>query len=118
MITGGKWKLDIFPHKPVNFNKKDVKFVYFIEFNDMIFQCEIVFLDTQTFTFIHKKTTPIKECSKVYSLIPNPSIFYSTSIRQPKDELEQRILWYFTHDKVFYQDNDVGNAIQNFLKLS
>lgn len=117
MITGGKWELDIFPHKPVNFTKKDIKFIYFIEFNEMTFQCEIVFLDNQTFTFIHRKTTPIKEGSKVYSLIPNPSIFYSTSIKRPKDELEQRIYWYFTHDKVFYQDNDVGNAIQNFLKL-
>lgn len=117
MITGGKWELDIFPHKPVNFTKNDIKFIYFIEFNDMIFQCEIVFLDNQTFTFIHRKTTPIKEGSKVYNLIPNPSIFYSTSIRKPKDELEQRIYWYFTHDKVFYQDNDVGNAVQNFLKL-
>lgn len=117
MITGGKWELDIFPHKPAIFTKKDIKFIYFVEFNDQVFQCEIVFLDKQTFTFIHRKTTPIKEGSKVYSLIPNPSIFYSTSIKRPKDELEQRIYWYFTHDKVFYQDNDVGNAIQNFLKL-
>lgn len=116
MITGGKWELDIFPHKPVNFTKKDIKFIYFIEFNDMVFQCEIVFLKNQTFTFIHRKTTPIKEGSKVYSLMPNASIYYSTSIKRPKDELEQRIYWYFTHDKVFYQDNDVGNAIQNFLK--
>ena len=117
MITDGKWELDIFPHKPVNFTKKDIKFMYFIEFNDMVFQAEIVFLTSQTFTFIHRKTTPIKESSKVYSLIPNPSIFYSTSIKRPKDELEQHIYWYFTHDKVFYQDNDVGNAVQNFLKL-
>ena len=117
MITGGKWELDIFPHKPVNFTKQDVKFIYFIEFNDMIFQCEIIFLTNQTFTFIHRKTTPIKDGSKVYSLVPNASIFYSTSIKRPKDELEQKIYWYYTHDKVFYQDNDVGNAIQNFLKL-
>lgn len=117
MITRGDWELDIFPHKPVNFTKNDIKFIYFIEFNEMVFQCEIVFLDNQTFTFIHRKTTPIKEGSKVYSPIPNPSIYYSTSISRPKDEIEQRIFWYFTHDKVFYQDNDVGNAIQNFLKL-
>lgn len=118
MITGGKWELDIFPHKPVDFTKKDIKFIYFIEFNDMVFQCEIVFLDNMTFTFIHRKTTPIKDGSKVYSVIPNPSIYYSTSISKPKDELEQRIYWYFTHDKIFYQDNDVGNAIQNFLKIN
>lgn len=117
MITGGKWELDIFPHKPVNFNKQDIKFIYFIEFNEMIFQCEIVYLPEQTFTFIHRKTTPIKPGSKVYSLEPKPSIYYSTSIKRPKDNLETQIYWYFVHDKVFYQDNDVGNAIQNYLKL-
>lgn len=118
MITGGSWELGIFPHKPCDFKKDDIKFVYFIEFNDQVYQCEIVFLPTQTFTFIHKKTTPIKPYSKVYSLIPNPSYFYSTSIKRPKDELESKIYWYFANDKVFYQDNDVGNAIQNFLKNS
>ena len=118
MITGGSWELGIFPHKPCDFKKDDIKFVYFIEFNDQVYQCEIVFLPTQTFTFIHKKTTPIKLHSKVYSLIPNPSYFYSTSIKHPKDELESKIYWYFANDKVFYQDNDVGNAIQNFLKNS
>lgn len=116
MITGGAWELDIYPHKPVNFTKNDVKFIYFIEFGDAVYQCEIVFLPDQTFTFIHKKTTPIKPYSKVYSLIPNPSYFYSTSINRPKNDLEQKIYWYFVHDKVFYQDNDVGNAIANYLK--
>lgn len=118
MITGGSWELGIFPHKPVEFTKDDIKFIYFIEFNDTIYQCEVVFLPDQTFTYIHKKTTPIKPKSKVYSLMPNPSYYYSTSLSTPKDELERRIYWYFQHDKVFYQDNDVGNAIDNFLKLS
>lgn len=118
MITGGSWELGIFPHKPADFTKDDIKFIYFIEFNDAVYQCEIVFLPLQTFTYIHQKTTPIKPYSKVYSLTPNPNYFYSTSISNPKDELERKIYWYFVHDKVFYQDNNVGNAIQNFLKLS
>ena len=67
---------------------------------------------------IHKKTTPLKPKSKVYSLVPNPSYYYSTSISNPRDELERKIYWYFANDKVFYQDNEVGNAIENFLKLS
>lgn len=118
MITGGSWELGIFPHKPAEFTKDDIKFIYFIEFNETVYQCEIVFLPEQTFTYIHRKTTPIKPKSKVYSLVPNPSYFYSTSLSKPRDELESRIYWYFLHEKVFYQDNEVGNAIENFLKLS
>lgn len=118
MITGGSWELGIFPHKPADFTKDDIKFIYFIEFNETVYQCEIVFLPDQTFTYIHRKTTPIKPKSKVYSLVPNPSYYYSTNIKQPKDELESRIYWYFVHDKVFYQDNEVGNAIENFLRFS
>lgn len=118
MITGGSWELGIFPHKPADFTKDDIKFIYFIEFNETVYQCEIVFLPEQTFTYIHRKTTPIKPKSKVYSLVPNPIYYYSTSLSKPRDELESRIYWYFVHEKVFYQDNEVGNAIENFLKLS
>lgn len=118
MITGGSWELGIFPHKPADFTKDNIKFIYFIEFNETVYQCEIVFLPEQTFTYIHRKTTPIKPKSKVYSLVSNPSYYYSTSLSNPKDELESRIYWYFQHNKVFYQDNEVGNAIENFLKLS
>lgn len=118
MITGGSWELGIFPHKPAEFTKDDIKFIYFIEFNETVYQCEIVFLPDQTFTYIHRKTTPIKPKSKVYSLVPNPSYFYSTSLSKPRDELESKIYWYFLHEKVFYQDNEVGNAIENFLKLT
>ena len=34
-----------------------------------------------------------------------------------KNEIEKKITWFFIHDRVYYQDNDVGDAISNYLKV-
>ena len=64
MITGGKWEIDIYPHSPCKFREKDIKFSYFIDFSDSLLQCDIVYKEGKYFTFIHPKTTPIKNKEK------------------------------------------------------
>lgn len=118
MITGGSWELNIYPHAPVKFKPKDILFTYFIDFNDQIYQCEIVNVNNNLFTYIHIKTTPIKsKYDLVYSLDYTPSMYYNRSILNPKNDIEKKITWFFIHDRVYYQDNDVGDAIQNYLKV-
>lgn len=120
MITSGSWELDMYPHAPIKFKPKDILFIYFIEFNDELFQCEIVQVEDVTFTFIHEKTTPIKNPDNdlIYSLEYNPKINYNRSIFTPINKLQERVAWYFKTDRVYYQDNEVGNTISNFLKES
>ena len=71
------------------------------------------------FTYIHNKTTPLKnvEDDLIYSLDFNPSLNHSRSIFKPRNKLQSRVLWFFKHDKVFFQDNEVGDTISNFIKL-
>ena len=118
MITGGAWELDIFPHIPIKYKPKDVKFIYFIKFNDNIYQCEVVMKDDYNFTFIHDKTTPIKnpDTDLIYSLDYSAKMNYSSNLFRPNNIVEERVLWYYRNNRVYYQDNHVGNAIQNFLK--
>lgn len=118
MITGGAWELDIFPHVPIKFKPKDIKYIYFIEFNDNLYQCEIVMKDDFNFTYIHDKTTPLKnpDSDLVYSLNPSAKQNYSSNIYKPINAVQNRILWYYQNERVFYQSNHVGNAIQNYLK--
>lgn len=118
MITGGSWELNIYPHAPVKFKPKNILFTYFIDFNDQLYQCEIVNVNNNLFTYIHIKTTPIKNKNDlVYSLDYRPSMYYNRSILNPKNEIEKKITWFFIHDRVYYQDNDVGDAINNYLKV-
>ena len=118
MIKTGAWELDIYPHCPIKYKPKDIIFTYFIEYGGEIFQAEIVNKDNHVFTFIHEKTTPIKNENKdlIYSLDYNSKINYNRSILQSHNEITNKIKNFFILDKVYYQDNNVGNTIHNYLK--
>lgn len=119
MITGGAWELNIYPHAPVKWKPKNIIFTYFIDFNDSLYQCEIVNKDDNVFTYIHEKTTPIKNPDKdiIYTLDYNPKINYNINILKPLNDYQNKITWFYTHDRVYYQDNNVGDAINNYLKI-
>lgn len=118
MITGGAWELDIYPHCPVKYRPKDILFVYFIEFADDLLQCEIVHIDNTMFTFIHRKTTPLKNVNNdlIFSTEYNPAPNWKRKITNPTSDLERKLYSFFQKDKVFYQDNDTGEVVRNYLQ--
>lgn len=118
MITSGAWELDMYPHSPMKFKPKDIMFTYFISFNDMTYQCEIVSVGEASFTFVHEKTTPIKDTDNdlIYTFDYVPRMNYNRNIYNPINKLQQKVLWFFDKDRVYYQDNTVGDAISNYLK--
>ena len=69
--------------------------------------------------YIHLKTTPIKDVDNdlIYSMEYNHKFNYNRSIYKPINKLQKKILYFFKNDKVFYQDNNIGDAINNYLKL-
>lgn len=120
MITTGAWQLDIYPHLPVKYKPSDILFIYYIEFDYELFQCEIIEIDnSQIFTYIHIKTTPIKdyENSLIYGLDNNGYINYNKNIFKPINRLQERVMKFFKIEKVFYQNNSVGDTINNYLKI-
>lgn len=119
MITGGAWELNIYPHLPVKYKPRDVMFVYFIVFNDEIFQCEVIQKDPYYFTYIHRKTTPIKDTQNdlIFTTDYVPQLNYNRNILKPINELQQNLKWFYTTDRVYYQNNDVGDSVNNYLKM-
>ena len=121
MITSGAWELDIYPHLPreCKYKHKEILLIYFIIFQDNIYQCEIVKKNGEYFTFIHLKTTELKDTNNdmIYSLEYNHKLNYNRNIYKPVNELQKNILWFFATDRVYYQDNEVGDSIHNYLKL-
>ena len=117
MITGGAWEIDIYPHLPLRYQKKDIQLIYFILFNDYILQCEIVVKDGCIFTYIHRKTTEIQSWDRdiifttEYSPLPN----VTRNMLHPTYEIHRKISNFFKAEKVFYQDNEVGELVRNYI---
>lgn len=117
MITGGKWELDIYPHVPCKYTKSQIVFNYVIEFDGNTFQGDVVMLDSgDVIQVIHEKTTPIKEKTFVFSLEDSPSLWYNKNMYRANFKGGAKIVWLLQHGKTFYQNNDVGNTIANYLK--
>ncbi len=118
MIKTGAWEMDIYPHLPYKYRPKDIAFIYFIVYEDKILQCEVITLTEVTFTYIHLKTTELKDPDRdlIFQVDPDARPNYRTNIRKQTDKIGKRIAWYFIHDKVFYQDNEVGEIVRNYLQ--
>lgn len=119
MITGGAWEIDIYPHLPTKYNHSDIAFTYFISFDDNLLQAEVISLPNMCFTYIHEKTTPIQHpetdvvFTEEYDARPN----YFRNLTHPTTSLGRRIYDFFRSEKVFYQDNEVGEVVNNYIKF-
>lgn len=120
MITGGKWELDIYPHLPVKYKPKDIQFIYYIVFGDSILQCEIISNGNDYFTFIHNKTTPIKDVdnSLIYTINSSGKPNVKRRLISSMTEIEKKVASFFINDKVFYQSNEIGEIVRNYIQVS
>lgn len=118
MITSGDWEIGVYPRitPEMKFAPKHIKYHYFIRFEDSLLMCEIVKKDKYLFTFIHIKTTPIKDNddSIVYDIKQSGYPNYRRRITKPITLTEKKILWFFTNEKVFYASNEVGEIVRNY----
>ena len=120
MITGGKWELAVYPHLPTKYKPSDVLFVYYIVFGDVTLQGNIIQVDNELFTYIHQKTTPIRDTdtSLIYSLVTNGKPNYKRKLLSTATPLETQVARFFATEKVFYQDNEVGEIVRNYIMTS
>lgn len=120
MITKGSWEMDIYPHLyGVKYKPKEILFYFFIIFEENILQCEVISTeDGKNFILIHKKTTELKTPDKdlIYSLDFDPRPNWKRNILKPTSNLENKILHYFKSDKIFYDSNETGEIVMNYLK--
>lgn len=119
MITSGEWEISVYPHLPLGYHlrPKDIKFIYFIQFEENTLQCEVVMNKNENFTYIHKKTTPLKKPEKDLIYNDECSILFNRSrnISRAATVIQNKILWYYSNEKVFYQDNDTGEIVRNYI---
>lgn len=124
MITHGTWEIDIYPHVPCKYTPNEIMLSYFILFDEQILQCDIVYHyeeendEQYYFTYIHRKTGEIKDKTRDIIYCPefSPRENWGRSLLNPTNNLQRKILSHFKREKVFYQDNEVGEVILNYLK--
>ena len=116
---GAVWEIDIYPHlkREMKYAPKDIIYKYYVIWDNDILQCDIVRLNDMAFTFVHAKTTPIKEDNTniVYCTEHNAKPNYVRKITRAKNKREEIILWFYKNEKVFYQSNEIGEIMRNYI---
>lgn len=116
MINSGKWEFDLYPHLEYKILPKNIKLIYFIEFDNELLQCEIVRDENGIYTFIHRKTTEIKYTKDiVFTQRVDASLYHFRRINKPTNE-KTKLIWNLLQtENVFFQDNSVGEIVRNYL---
>jgi len=117
----GFWEMDNWQLLPSKYEDKDVVLKYYIKWNDNLYTAEIIEQEgNKIWTYIHKKTTPLREeeddiiFCKEASLKDN----YYQSIYKPgvKAKVFDFIVQQFNTNAVYYQNLYTGEEINNYLK--
>lgn len=119
MITGGAWELDLYPHLPLEYTEENIMFKFFILFNDQMLQGNVLEVNDSTFIYIHRKTSKLRhpDDDLIFAEEYDPRPNHVRNLRRSSLEAAKKIGWYFANSKVFYQDNDVGEVVRNYLQF-
>lgn len=118
MITHGIWEIDIYPHLPHKYRPRDVLFEFFNEFDGEMLHWEIVNVNGNVFAFVHRKTTPLRhpDTDIIYSTTPGYRANHRTNILRDTSKLSLKVRELISNEKVFYQDNEIGEIVYNYLQ--
>lgn len=126
MITNGAWEIACYPHKPFDFEDRNIRYRFFILWEEEIIRGEViaakdpesgVFCDFLYFRYEdYYETDNLPNNALVYSTEYDPRPNYKRKITRPTNELEAVIANYFRKEKVFYEDNQTGDDVLNYVK--
>lgn len=118
MIKQGDWEFNSYPHLPKKYLPKEILYIYYIIFDKNVLQCNIIQVDNNLFTYIHRKTTEIETFDNriVYQCEASSNPLYRVNLLRYNDKINNKIVWFFQNNRVFYQDNEVGEVVNNYLK--
>lgn len=117
----GFWEMDNWQLLPCKYEPKDVIFKYYIKWNNYTYTAEVIEQEgNKVWTYIHKKTTPLREeeddiiFSKEASLKDN----YFQNIYRPgaTTKVFSFITQQFQTNSVYFQSLYVGEEINNYLR--
>lgn len=118
MITEGAWEMAVYPHLPERYDGNQIIFEFFIIFDGDILHCEMIEGKNQPFIYVHRKTTPIRSDKDdwVYSdqTIARPN--WRRNIMKENDQVSQAFRTFYNNSWIFYQDNEIGEILRNYIE--
>lgn len=118
MITGGAWELAIYPHLFEKFKPDQISHMFFVVYREITLQCELIEGTKGFFIFVHEKTTPLQERDEdlIYSIEPSGNKNYRQNIMLPEYKIEQSLVKLIRADRICFQDNEIGEVFNDYLK--
>lgn len=125
MITSGKWEMALYPHLPFKYTRDEVKLEFYILFDHQLLHCEVIKLKPKKeeknrvglFTYVHRKTTPLRSTKDIlFSTEFSTNPYHFRKITKPRDIIDRKISKIFLNERVFYQNNEVGEVVRNYLE--
>lgn len=115
MISTGKWEIDCYPHKPINYKPKDIVFKYFIDYEIDKLMCDVVITDECAFTYVYRKTGDIREDDLVFTPRYDARPNYIRRITDSTNPLARKLYKFYIQEQFYYQDNEVGEIVRNYI---
>lgn len=123
MISKGEWEFDIYPRLPVEYDKEDIIYSYYVLNKNKCLKCDIVLKDELTFTFVYEWETtedfkPLyrRDNEIIFTREPRPEYYIRNNIYRTKDKIGSSILSYIEDNNIYYDNNYVGAIFNDFIK--
>lgn len=121
MITDGSWQIPSYPKCPMKYRPKDVVYTYYIVMGEDELQADIVNIEGIMFTYVHQKTYEIDvekyQDRIIFSLLQKPGWRYRKRIDRPLDNIGKIIWGQFQSEQVYFQNNEIGDAVWNYIQM-
>ena len=121
MITQGDWEIGSYPLLPNDIKSRDICGRFFVEFRGKIYQGDIVANEDGNFIYFHEHNDPLyppEDYELYYSLDFSPKLNRRRRFDRWFSKAEELIVMLMRQEKVFYDSNFTGNAIENYQKMS
>ena len=119
MITQGSWELSQYPRlaRGYRIRPMDIIYKFYLRAYDETVEGDIIVNDEAVFLYFHKKTTELKELPTdlIFQQEYDPRPNYRTDLLGRYDKIGMKISEFFRREKVFYQSNEVGELVWNFI---
>lgn len=120
MITNGAWEIPSYPHLPEDLQKHDTRGNVFIKYGDKVVHGDIFAYKNSYAIYFHDKTTVIRLRGNCDVVLGDNVLDYfprcEYDLMHPKSKIGMVILDCLENGRVFYQDNYIGEYVNNYIK--
>lgn len=118
MMTSGTWQTEVYPHlqQEDKYEKSDIMLTWFIRYLNTSVQVNLIEKNDKIYIYAHKKTTDLKMGKDIiFGKEVNNIPYYYDDYLKPVDDLSRRIISFWNKYPVFYQTNEIGELIRNYI---